>query len=108
MKPASRPGLCLAFLVLVSSLSMAASDATIMGTALYRERAALPPDAVLEDVSRMDVKAEELGQVRQESPGAPPFEFQILSDPSRIEDRLELYAAAGVLLMEFEYRALDC
>lgn len=69
---------------------MAGSDAIITGTALYRERMALPPGAVLEvileDVSRMDVKAEELGRVRQESLGAPPYEFQILFDPAQIQE----------------------
>ena len=69
---------------------MAGSDAIITGTALYRERLALPPAAVLEvileDVSRMDVKAEELGRVRQESLGAPPYEFQILFDPAQIRE----------------------
>lgn len=69
---------------------MAGSEAIITGTALYRERIALPPGAVLEvvleDVSRMDVKAEELGRVHQESLGAPPYEFQILFDPAQIQE----------------------
>jgi putative lipoprotein len=74
-------------------MSMAGSDGLITGTALYRERMALPADAVLEvvleDISRADAMAEELGVVRLEGLSSPPFEFQILFDPSRIrEDRV--------------------
>ena len=85
-----RPGVCLAFLILASSVVVAGSDAIITGTAVCEEWIALPAGAVLEvvleDVSRMDVRAEELGRLRQESPGAPPFEFQILFDPRQIRE----------------------
>lgn len=62
---------------------------SIEGTATYRERIALPPDAVfevtLEDVSRMDAPALTLGQSRTEQPGNPPFHFIIQYDPSQIQ-----------------------
>ncbi|HMG03034.1 MAG TPA: YbaY family lipoprotein [Edaphobacter sp.] len=62
---------------------------SIEGTATYRERMALPPDAVfevtLEDVSRMDAPALTLGQSRTEQPGNPPFHFTIQYDPSQIQ-----------------------
>jgi Uncharacterized protein conserved in bacteria len=61
---------------------------TINGTATYRERMALPPDAVfeatLEDVSRADATANVLGRARIESPGNPPFHFSINYDPGQI------------------------
>jgi uncharacterized lipoprotein YbaY len=53
----------------------------ITGTALYRERIALPPGAVfeatLEDISRADAPAEILGRARLEPAGQPPFRFEI-------------------------------
>ncbi|MGB7933527.1 MAG: YbaY family lipoprotein [Gammaproteobacteria bacterium] len=49
----------------------------VKAAAIYRERVALPPEAVLEatleDISRADVRAELLGSVRIENPGLPPF-----------------------------------
>ena len=50
----------------------APSEASLTGTATYRERIALPPGAVfeatLEDVSRADAPAEVLGRTQMESP----------------------------------------
>jgi putative lipoprotein len=61
---------------------------TINGTATYRERMALPPDAVfevtLEDISRADATADVLGRARIENPGNPPFHFSIDYDPAQI------------------------
>ena len=63
----------------------------VQGTAAYRERIALPPDAVfeatLEDHSRADAPADVLGRVRVESPGQVPIRFEIPYDPSRIQER---------------------
>lgn len=60
----------------------------VTGTAIYRERMALPPDAVfeatLEDVSQADAPAEVIGRARIERPGNPPFRFEITYDPARI------------------------
>jgi putative lipoprotein len=60
----------------------------IEGTATYRERIALPPDAVfdavLEDVSRADVAAPTLGEARIDQPGNPPVHFTIQYDPTQI------------------------
>lgn len=65
------------------------ATASVSGTATYRERIALPPDAVfearLEDVSRADAAAELVASTRTESPGAPPFKFTLTYDPARIE-----------------------
>jgi uncharacterized lipoprotein YbaY/heat shock protein HslJ/uncharacterized lipoprotein NlpE involved in copper resistance len=60
----------------------------VKGTATYRERLALPPDAVfeatLEDVSKADAPAEVIGQTRIDRPGNPPLRFEITYDPARI------------------------
>jgi len=61
---------------------------SIDGTATYRERMTLPPDAVfeatLEDISRADSPASVLGQAHLEQPGNPPFHFTIQYDPSQV------------------------
>ncbi len=64
------------------------SQSEISGTAIYRERIALPPDAVfeatLEDVSRAGARSVVLGRHRIESPGQPPIRFKIDYDPAII------------------------
>jgi uncharacterized lipoprotein YbaY/heat shock protein HslJ len=79
------------FPIALTMLALAANGAvaqTIKGTASYRERMALPPgavfEAVLEDVSRPDAKAETIAQTRVPSPGNPPITFTIVYDPARI------------------------
>jgi len=65
------------------------SEARLTGTATYRERIALPADAVfeatLEDVTRADAPAEVIGRTRMDPPGNPPFKFEIAYDPARID-----------------------
>ena len=62
---------------------------SIQGTATYRERMALPPaavfEAVLEDVSRADAKAETIARTRLTSPGNPPIAFTIAYEPAKIQ-----------------------
>ena len=54
---------------------------SLSGTASYRERIALPPDAVFEavliDAAIADAPARELGRVRLQPAGQPPFRFSI-------------------------------
>jgi len=73
-------------LVLASALSAAAQ--VVSGSALHRERMALPPDAVfeatLQDVSRADAPAEVLGRARLDPAGQSPFRFEIPYDAARI------------------------
>lgn len=70
---------------------------TLSGTATYRERTALPPDAVfeatLEDVSRADAPAVVVASTRVASP-AVPIAFSIAVDPARIEAKRH-YAVRG-------------
>jgi para-nitrobenzyl esterase len=66
----------------------AAARGPLTGTATFRERIALPPEAVLEvlleDVSKADAPAERIGRALIEGPGNPPIPFEIPYDPSRI------------------------
>ncbi|HEX6828787.1 MAG TPA: YbaY family lipoprotein [Burkholderiales bacterium] len=66
------------------------AQALVTGTATYRERIALTPDAVLEvtleDVSRADAPAVVLGRARVEPAGQVPIRFEIAYDPAQIDD----------------------
>ena len=65
------------------------ATAAITGTALYRERIALPPQAVLEatlaDVSRADGPERVLGSQRVAPAGSPPYALNIAYDPARLQ-----------------------
>lgn len=80
-----------------------ATEGKVTGTAIYRERMALPTslvfEAILEDVSKADAPAEELGRVRLEHPGNPPVRFEITYDPAGI-DPGHRYAVRGRILAE--------
>jgi copper homeostasis protein (lipoprotein) len=62
---------------------------TLDGTAAYRERMALPPDAVfeavLQDISRADAPAVVLGRATNDPAGQPPFRFQIAYDDAAVQ-----------------------
>lgn len=69
-------------------------------TASYLQRMALPPDAVLEvrveDVSRADARAEVMGVVRVENPGAPPFHGSVTIDTDKIDARNRYSVRASI------------
>jgi uncharacterized lipoprotein YbaY/heat shock protein HslJ/uncharacterized lipoprotein NlpE involved in copper resistance len=62
---------------------------TLQGTAIYRERIALPPDAVfeaeLQDVSKADAPALVLGRARLDPAGQSPFRFEIAYDDGAVQ-----------------------
>ena len=66
-----------------------ASAGSLPGTATYRERMALPADAVfeaqLQDVSRADAPATVLARARLEPAGSPPFRFEIAYDDAAVQ-----------------------
>src|SRR5258705_1215813 len=74
---------------------------TLEGTAAYRERIALPPDAifeaVLQDISRADAPAEVLGRVKIDPAGQPPFCFQIAYDDAAVQSGRRYVVRATVL-----------
>lgn len=73
---------------------------TVGGTATYRERIALPPDAVfeavLQDVSQADAPAVELGRARLEPAGLPPFKFEIACDDGALRQGRRYAVRASV------------
>jgi uncharacterized lipoprotein YbaY/heat shock protein HslJ len=73
---------------------------SLEGTATYRERIALPPDAVfeavLQDVSRADAPAAELGRATIDPAGQPPFRFQIAYDDAAVQLRRRYVVRATV------------
>jgi copper homeostasis protein (lipoprotein) len=80
----------------------AAGAAQVKGTATYRERIALTPDAVfealLEDVSKADAPAVVVGSVRIEKPGQVPIGFEIPYDPARIDQSHSYSVRARILV----------
>ena len=78
------------------------ASAKVAGAATYKERIAIPPNAVfeatLEDVSKADAKSEVLGRARIEAPGNPPIAFEIAYDPARIEARRRYVVRARILV----------
>lgn len=64
---------------------------TLEGLAAYRERIALPPDAVfeavLQDISRADAPAAVLGRATIDPAGQPPFRFEIAYDDAAVQPR---------------------
>jgi copper homeostasis protein (lipoprotein) len=62
---------------------------TLQGTATYRERIALPEDAVfeaeLQDISRADAPAAVLGSSELDPAGRPPFRFEIAYDDAAVQ-----------------------
>lgn len=77
-----------AYLLLVVAMVHGQGTLAINGSATYRERIALPADAVfeamLEDVSRADSVSRVISRSRVERPGNPPFQFTISYDPGQI------------------------
>ncbi len=80
--------------------SARAADATVTGTATYRERMALPPNARFEaailDASRADAPADVLARTVIDSPGQPPIAFAIPYDPGKLNPRARYVLRATV------------
>jgi putative lipoprotein len=79
----------------------ATSQSVITGTVTYRNRSALPPNAVLEvslqDVSRADAPAPALVVQRIEAGGQqPPFAYELPYDPAQIDPRMTYSVSARI------------
>jgi putative lipoprotein len=74
---------------LFALMAGSAAAATISGSATYRERIALPPDAtfdaVVEDVSRADAPSTVIGRIDPRPAGQVPIRFEIPYDESRVQ-----------------------
>jgi putative lipoprotein len=78
-----------------------ATSAQVTGTVTYRERVALPPNAVIKirlvDVSRADAAAVTLGEQFIEANGKQvPFAFTIAYDPADIDERMAYAVQARI------------
>jgi copper homeostasis protein (lipoprotein) len=114
------PGLRIRSLIIAALAcgASAAGAAEISGTAVFRERPALPPKAVFEaslmDSSRMDAPATVLGQVRLTDPPAPPISFRIRFDRANYDARHQYFVRARILVdgkplfvTDRDYRVLE-
>jgi len=94
----ARPAALLAAALL--SGTALADGASISGTASYRERIALPPNAVLEvqlaDVSLADAPAKVIASTRVEPAGQVPIPFTLAFDPAEVEDRATYALSARI------------
>ena len=74
----------------------------IEGAATYRERIALPPDAVfeaiLDDVTSMDASSTELARTTISGPSEPPIPISIAFDPAAIDPRRSYTVRARILV----------
>jgi putative lipoprotein len=91
-------------------LSVVASGArSVSGTASYRERIALPANAVLEvsleEVAPRGAPTGLIARVRNEQPGNPPIPFMISYDPGRINPNRSYVVRGRILVDEQEWFA---
>ncbi|MHA6684191.1 YbaY family lipoprotein [Mesorhizobium sp. A556] len=77
-----------------------ATEQVVRGEVLYRERIALPPNAVLSvqlaDVSRADAPAAILGEQKIVPAGQVPIKFEIKFDPSVIQTNMSYALQARI------------
>lgn len=89
-------------IVSMSGCASVSPSASVTGTATYRERMALPPDAVLqvrlEDVSRADAPAVVIGQTTVQPAGQVPIRFAVSYDPARIQSGHRYHVRASILV----------
>lgn len=90
-------------LVALFGTTVATAD-TLNGTALIRERIALPPDvvfeAVIEDIARADAPATPLARTVIDAPGQSPIPFAIDYDPGALDPRAVYALRATIRLNE--------
>ena len=92
----------LLFALFVARMAPAQVISPVRGTATYRERIALPTNAVfeatLEDVSQADAQSELIARVQNEQPGNPPIPFVIAFDAGRINPGHRYAVRARILV----------
>ena len=83
--------------------AVTADTISVTGTATYRERMMLPPNAVfkatVEDVSRADAATAEIGHVTLTKFSAPPISFSIAVERAKI-DQNKSYAVRAQILVD--------
>lgn len=98
----SRLAPLLLFALVGARVAAAQVTSPVRGTATYRERIALPANAVfeatLEDVSREGAQSELIARVQNEQPGNPPIPFVIAFDAGRINPSHSYVVRARILV----------
>ena len=93
----------LALLLLALASCAPAAAATVTGTATYRERIALPPDArfeaVILDTARADAPGRVLARTVVDHPGQPPIAFSLSADHGKIDPRAR-YALRATITVD--------
>jgi putative lipoprotein len=83
-----------------ASATQDAKSGRVTGTVTYRERIALPPDAVVEvqllDVSLMDVAATLIAEQTIKPQHQVPIAFELPYDPADIDERLSYAVRATI------------
>jgi putative lipoprotein len=87
-----------------ASATQDAKTGRVTGTVTYRERIALPPDAVVEvqllDVSLMDVAATLIAEQTITPQHQVPIAFELPYDPADIDERLSYAVRATIRIGE--------
>ncbi|HET9941929.1 MAG TPA: META domain-containing protein [Terriglobia bacterium] len=100
LQPAAAAALFL--LLVLAALGSPIQQATLNGSATYRERMMLPPGAVfevtLEETSRADAPIVEIARVRLDKSGLPPFRFSIPYDRARLKPEGSYTVRARILV----------
>jgi putative lipoprotein len=78
--------------VTLTACGPSSKEAVVTGSVTHLQRIALPPDAVvsarIEDLSKMDVPAEIIGEQIIKTNGAQvPIHFEVPYDPDQIDER---------------------
>lgn len=83
---------------LAGMIGTAAAEDAVTGSALYREKIAMPEDAVFEAELVELVSGSVVASMRRENAGNPPYAIRIAYDPAKIEDKLGYGVRASVLV----------
>jgi uncharacterized lipoprotein YbaY len=99
----SVPSLAIAQALLPAALIAQSQAAKLTGTVTYRQRIALPPNAVVEvklqEVSRLDAPAVTVAEQTIQTNGRQvPIPFELSYDPSRIDSRFTYVVQARILV----------
>ena len=91
----------LALGLLLGACGSQKEDASVTGTVIYRERIALPDDAVvtvlLQDVSKQDVKAAVMGEQVIKTEGKQvPIDYAVPYDEDAIDERFTYSVSARI------------
>jgi uncharacterized lipoprotein YbaY len=83
---------------LAALTSPALAEDIITGSALYREKIAMPGNAVFEAELVERLSGSVIASMRRENAGNPPYRISIGYDPAKIEDKLGYGVRASIIV----------